>query len=80
MNYSKELAYAYVIQKCKDFFTENFSDEFGYVTEKVTRIEQLNDEDYWVAMNMIHPINRREIWFHLPENVKTHLDKEYMSI
>lgn len=51
-----------VIDKAKKIWKENFSDEFGYVSDKLAMLDALSENTYWVAATMFHIILREEFY------------------
>lgn len=47
-----------IIRKAKQFWRDNYSDEFGYVTEKIERLDSLHEDEAWIAYNMFDFTNQ----------------------
>lgn len=61
MQSKKSIFQQEIIDKAKEVWKENFSDEYGYVSEKIDRLNSLAPEDYWVAIQMLHVIIRKQV-------------------
>ena len=59
------------------YFELSFSNESGYVTEKLERIKNLSSGSAWVAFQMLHPVIRIELFPRMSKYAQQYLkDKQ----
>lgn len=59
--------------KVSAFFEQSFSDEHGYVSEKIKRIQNLSEDDVWVAFQMCHPTVRAIMFPRMSKDAQQYL-------
>ena len=61
-----------------EYFKQSFSDEYGYVTEKLERIKNLSSDSAWVAFQMLHPVIRIELFPRMSKYAQQYLKDNQM--
>lgn len=50
-----------IIEASKQLWKDNYDDEFGYVSEKLDKLNNVTVDNYWVAIQMFDLFNQSKL-------------------